>query len=137
MKRIVSISIGSSSRDHRVETEILGEQFQIERIGTDGDIKKAIQLINELDGKVDAFGMGGIDIYLYGKNSKRYILRSALPILRAAVKTPIVDGSGLKNTLERRVVQFVNDECGISLMDKRYCWFAAWIGLVWQKPLSP
>ena len=40
MKRIVSISIGSSSRDHRVETEILGEQFQIERIGTDGDIKK-------------------------------------------------------------------------------------------------
>ncbi|NLI61398.1 MAG: quinate 5-dehydrogenase [Clostridiales bacterium] len=119
MKRIVSISIGSSSRDHRVETEILGEQFQIERIGTDGDIKKAIQLIKELDGKVDAFGMGGIDIYLYGKNSKRYILRSALPILRAAVKTPIVDGSGLKNTLERRVVQFVNDECGISLMDKK------------------
>ena len=63
--------------------------------------------------------MGGIDIYLYRKNSKRYILRSALPILRAAVKTPIVDGSGLKNTLERRVVQFVNDECGISLMDKK------------------
>ncbi len=119
MKRIVSISIGSSSRNHRVETEILGQKFIIERIGTDGDIKKAIEIIKDLDGKVDVFGMGGIDIYLYGRNNKRYVLRSALPILRAAVKTPIVDGSGLKNTLERRVVQFVNDECGISLMGKR------------------
>jgi len=118
MKRIVSISIGSSSRNHRVETQILGQKFLIERIGTDGDIKKAIEIIKELDGKVDAFGMGGIDIYLYSKR-RRYVLRSALPILKAAVKTPIVDGSGLKNTLERRVVRFVNDECGISLKDKK------------------
>ena len=119
MKRIVSISIGSSSRNHKVETEILGEEFVIERIGTDGDIRKAIQAIKELDGKVDMFGMGGIDIYLYGKRNKRYVLKSALPILRAAVKTHIVDGSGLKNTLERRVVRFVNDECNIPFMDKR------------------
>ena len=45
MKRIVSISIGSSSRDHRVEAQILGQEFLIERIGTDGDIKKAIEII--------------------------------------------------------------------------------------------
>lgn len=118
MKRIVSISIGSSSRDHRVETEILGNRFLIERIGTDGDIKKAVQAVKDLDGKVDVFGMGGIDLYLYGRNNKRYLLRSALPILKAAVKTPIVDGSGLKNTLERRVVRFANDQCGISFTHK-------------------
>lgn len=119
MKRIVSISIGSSLRDHKVETEILGKKFLIERIGTDGDIKKAIQIVRELDGKVDVFGMGGIDLFLYGRNNKRYLLRSALPILKAAIKTPIVDGSGLKNTLERRVVRFVNDQCNIPFMGKR------------------
>lgn len=119
MKRIVSVSIGSSSRNHRVETEIMGQKFDIQRIGTDGDIKKAVQAVKELDGKVDVFGIGGIDLYLHGNNNKKYILKAALPIIEAATKTPIVDGSGLKNTLERRVVKFVNDECGIPLLDKK------------------
>ena len=35
---------------------------------------------------------------------KRYTLRDAIPIARAAQKTPIVDGSWLKGTLERRVI---------------------------------
>ncbi|HZJ82689.1 MAG TPA: quinate 5-dehydrogenase [Clostridia bacterium] len=119
MKRIVSISIGSSSRDHRVITEIMGQKFMIERIGTNGDIKKAIQAIKDLDGKVDVFGIGGIDLFLYGRNNKRYVLKAALPMVNAAIRTPIVDGSGLKNTLERRVVQFVNTECNIPLAQKK------------------
>lgn len=39
MKHVVSVSLGSSTRDHRVETEFLGEKFSIERIGMDGDYK--------------------------------------------------------------------------------------------------
>ncbi|HHW15497.1 MAG TPA: quinate 5-dehydrogenase [Firmicutes bacterium] len=104
MKRIVSVSIGSSKRDHAVETEILGEQVRIERIGTDGSMEKAIALIRELDGKVDAFGMGGIDLYL-AAGRRRYVIRDAKRLAAAAKVTPIVDGSGLKNTLERRTVQ--------------------------------
>jgi hypothetical protein len=118
MKRIVSVSLGSSSRDHRVVTKICGEDFLIERIGTDGDYEKAIALVRELDGKVDAFGMGGISLYLYGRNNHRYILNSAIPILKAAQKTPMADGSGLKNTLERHVVRYLKDELGIPLEQK-------------------
>ncbi|MGI6434083.1 MAG: quinate 5-dehydrogenase [Syntrophomonadaceae bacterium] len=102
MKRIVSVSLGSSKRDHGFETEFMGEQFLIERIGTDGDWDKAIQLIKDLDGKVDAFGMGGIDLYVYIAG-KRYIIKDARKLL-VAQKTPMVDGSGLKNTLERKCV---------------------------------
>ena len=76
MKRVVSISLGSSQRNNRVETEILGEKFIIERIGTDGDMVKAIGLIRELDGKVDAFGMGGIDLYITA-GQRRYAFRDA------------------------------------------------------------
>jgi hypothetical protein len=75
----------------------------IERHGTDGDIGRAINLIKELDGKVDAFGMGGIDLYLCCCG-RRYTMRDAKKILVAAQKTPILDGSGLKNTLERRII---------------------------------
>ncbi len=118
MKRVVSVSLGSSKRDHKVEAEFLGEKFVIERIGTDGDMERAIQMIRELDGKVDAFGMGGIDLYLVAGN-RRYALREAKKIAAAAEKTPIVDGSGLKNTLERKVIEYLQCELGWDFKDMR------------------
>ncbi|MBP2628285.1 MAG: hypothetical protein H6Q68_2996 [Firmicutes bacterium] len=117
MKRIVSISLGSSKRDHQATTNFGGQDFSIERIGTDGDKDKAIQLIRELDGKVDAFGMGGTDLYVYAGN-KRYIFRESAQIAAAAKKTPIVDGSGIKNTLERRVVQYLAEQGGVTFKNK-------------------
>lgn len=104
MKEVVSVSLGSSRRDHEVEIELLGEKFKIKRIGTDGDFKKSIELLKELDGKVDSFGLGGIDIYLYAGH-KRYKIRDAKKLVKAAGHTDVVDGSGLKNTLEREVVR--------------------------------
>ncbi len=109
MKRIVGISLGSSSRDHVVTVELKGEQYKIERIGTDGDMNEMINKISELDGKVDAFGLGGMDLYIYAVD-RRYEFRDARRIWRAAKKTPIVDGSGLKNTLERRSIEQLMEE---------------------------
>ena len=62
MKRAVSISIGSSKRDKAVEVTLLGEKVSIERIGTDGDMEAAALKYKELDGAVDAFGVGGADL---------------------------------------------------------------------------
>lgn len=118
MKRVVSISIGSSKRNHKVETNMLGEDIIIERIGTDGDKNKAIQLIKELDGKVDAFGLGGIDIYLRCKD-KRYIIKDSIPLKEAASITPVLDGTFLKDTLERRIIKLINDEHIVSLKNKK------------------
>ncbi len=67
-------------------------------------MNKMITMIKELDGKVDAFGLGGMDLYIYAVD-RRYEFRDARRIWRAAQKTPIVDGSGLKNTLERRSIE--------------------------------
>ncbi|HHV56747.1 MAG TPA: quinate 5-dehydrogenase [Firmicutes bacterium] len=118
MKHVVSVSLGSSKRNHKVEAEFLGEKFLIERIGTDGDMEKAIALLKELDGKVDAFGMGGIDLYLVA-GERRYAIRDAQRLARAAAKTPIVDGSGLKNTLERRVIRYLATSGRIPLAGKK------------------
>ena len=100
MKKIVSVSLGSSSRDHQANVNLLGEDFDISRVGTDGKLAVAIEKVEELDGKVDAIGLGGIDVYLYA-GKKRFALRDGLRLLNAAKVTPVVDGSGLKNTLER------------------------------------
>jgi len=118
MKRAVSISIGSSKRDKAVEVDLLGEKVRIERIGTDGDMEKAAQLFKELDGKVDAFGLGGADLGLLVDN-KFYPLQSVKPIVRFVKQTPLVDGSGLKNTLENRAVSFMQAKIGAYIKEKK------------------
>ncbi len=114
MKRAVSISIGSSQRDKAVEVELLGERVQIERIGTDGDMEKAALLYKELDGKVDAFGVGGADLGVMVAD-KWYPLYSVQPMVRYVSQTPIVDGAGLKNTLENHVAPFMESQIKIYL----------------------
>jgi hypothetical protein len=103
MKRAVSISLGSSTRDKRVEVDFKGEHVIVERIGTDGDVEKAKRLYHELDDQVDAFGVGGVDLYLR-LESREYPLRAALKLVEG-VRSPCVDGRGLKHTLERRVFE--------------------------------
>lgn len=117
MKRAVSISLGSKSRDKKVITTLLGEQVSIERIGTDGDEVKAYQLFCELDGQVDAFGVGGIDLYVHAMK-RDYPLYAGLKLVRDVKHTPVVDGGGLKATLETRVMQDVDKQLGDSIQPK-------------------
>src|SRR4030067_2591125 len=98
MKHAVSISIGSSTRDKAVEMELLGERVRIERIGTDGSMEKAARMYKELDGEVDAFGVGGTDLGLT-VGDRWYPLYSMQPMVRFAKVTPLVDGGGLRHLL--------------------------------------
>lgn len=111
MKRAVSISIGSSKRNKAVEIELFGEKVQIERIGTDGDMEKAARMYQEMDGKVDAFGVGGADLGLL-VDGKWYRLYSVEKIVRYVKKTPMVDGGGLKNTLEKKAARVLEANIG-------------------------
>lgn len=106
MKKIVSISIGSSSRDKHIRLDLLGEMISIQRIGTDGNIKKAMNLFHELDGKVDAFGIGGADLGLL-VGEKYYPLRSINHIVKNIRKTPFTDGAGVRAVIERQVPRYL------------------------------
>ena len=113
MKRAVSISIGSSKRDKSVEVELLGELVRIERIGTDGDMQRAAQLFSELDGEIDAFGVGGTNLALQVAG-RSYPLYSVLSLVRDVRITPIADGGGLKNTLEAKLAEFLDQNLDLS-----------------------
>lgn len=117
MKRAVSVSLGSKSRDKKVVTTLLGEEVSIERIGTDGDEEKAYQLYCELDGKVDSFGVGGIDLYVHALK-RDYPLYAGLKLIRDVKTTPVVDGGGLKATLEARIMQDVEKQLGDIIQPK-------------------
>jgi len=104
MKKILSISLGSESRDHSTVHEFLGEKCEISRKGYNADLEKAIEAYKEYDGKVDALGVGGIEFYL-GVGEKRYYFREAKEIRAAVQKSKIGDGNGIKGLLVRRALQ--------------------------------
>lgn len=49
MKHVMSISLGSSKRNHRAEMNFFGDSFLLERVGTDGDMKRMKSLFEEND----------------------------------------------------------------------------------------
>ncbi len=119
MKRVVSVSLGSSSRDHRFETTILGQPISIERLGTDGDTKRARELLEELDGKVDALGIGGTDLYLRA-GKRAYLIRETAGLVANIKKTPFVDGGGLKASWERWLItEYLPKQKGLSFRGRR------------------
>jgi hypothetical protein len=103
-KQVVSVSLGSTAGDFVREVTLEGQPLRLSREGTNGDMELARARIEALDGQVDALGLGGIDIYLY-VNGQQFVIGDGLRLAQAATRTPVVDGSGLKNTLERQVVR--------------------------------
>ena len=103
MKNVISISIGSSKRDHSTVTRFGGHEFNISRIGTNGDIKKALELFREYDGKVDAIGIGGTLLFLR-VGERKYFIKDAKPIREIVQKSKLADGNGIKPTLTKNAV---------------------------------
>jgi hypothetical protein len=118
VKRIISISVGSSARDHTTRHTFLGQECEISRRGTNGDFQKAIELYKELDGRVDAFGAGGVEFYLQVEE-KRYYFRDVKRIREAVRVSKMGDGNGVKGILERRAFEYLekhlNEKEGRSL----------------------
>lgn len=97
MKKILVIDL--SDRDIEAVGTILGQEMEVHLVGCQGDPERAIQLIHEYDGQVDAIGLDGIT----GKLQLAGVSRpypAGQKIIDAASETPVVDGSGIRYVLE-------------------------------------
>lgn len=104
MKRVLSVSLGSRERDHAVELSLLGETIVVERRGTNGDLRRAVALYREFDGKVDAFGVGGIEFYM-PVEGRRYYWRDARQVRAAVQQSKVGDGNGVRPLLGAAAVR--------------------------------
>jgi hypothetical protein len=109
-KHVVSVSLGSSTRDKAVTIELAGEEIRAERRGVDGDLAEFNRLMRELDGTVDVLSVGGTEIAFH-VDGEVLAFRSTARLIEGVERTPLVDGSGLKLTLERRVFELAPDAC--------------------------
>ncbi len=96
----------------------MGQEVSLERIGTDGDENKARGLYESLDGKVDAFGVGGVELEI-ALPWKEYPLRSGRNLVKGIRHTPYTDGHHLKKVLESRVMRFVDSRLGGNIPHKK------------------
>lgn len=106
MKWVLSPSLGSPKGDYDVTGEFLGQRVRVQRIGTDSDARRFAEILRTERDRVDCFGFGGGDIYVVA-GGRRYRWRREYRMSLEAGDTPIVDGSGLKNTIERRTVEWL------------------------------
>lgn len=111
IKRAVSVSLGSPTRDKKVTIDLNGMPICVERIGTGGNGDAARRLFSELDGKVDALSVGGIDLYVR-LDGRDYPVHAGLKLVQDVHKTPLVDGRLLKYALERRVFELAQPALG-------------------------
>lgn len=108
MKHVLSISLGSSTRDSCAEIEMLGQPLLLERRGTDGSLDRFKRMMLANDGVVDCLCVGGTNLGLYCAG-RYYPFREINNIARRLQQTPVVDGAALKDTLERRTVHWLQE----------------------------
>lgn len=109
MKHVLSISLGSSARDSCAEIELLGQRLLLERRGTDGSLERFEKLMIANDGVVDCLCVGGANLGLYCAG-RYYGFREIEAMAGKVKRTPVVDGSALKDTLERRTLHWMQEQ---------------------------
>ncbi len=98
MKKIISVSLGPSKYDYEFETEFLGQEFIIRRIGTDGSRKKAAEMLLAYDKEADAIGIG--DIKPSSSFVSSYLTRKhddKIEALGKRIQTPVTTGNALRD----------------------------------------
>ncbi len=118
LTRIVSVSLGSAKRDYAVELYLLNKRLLVERIATNGSLKKAEKLLRRLDGKVDVLSLGGVNLY-FKAGGRNYLYRDGQKLAGAVQYTPLVDGSGIKEAVEGRIVSYLQQQYHWSFSGQR------------------
>ena len=97
MKHIIQISLGPSIDDTEFETEFLKQRFSVQRLGTDGDVEKASDLLLKWNKKADAIALGGIrSAQSMGQTSAFKNDVARLLELGSKLETPVTSGDMLR-----------------------------------------
>jgi predicted amino acid dehydrogenase len=111
MKRIVSVSLGSSRADYEFTTTFLGEAFHVRRLGADWDLARAEALIEREQGQADVIGLGMVrDHATVGTRTLTDRLTARLE--RAATRAPVTTGATLRMFFDEWAVRHVQREHG-------------------------
>ena len=111
MKKVVTISLGSSKQDFSFETDFLGHRFQVKRLGADDDTTKAWELMRRHQVTADAIGLGEIgDHWQVGQST--VVNKETKRLLNVVTRVPVTTGATLRRLLQVRAVRKVHKQLG-------------------------
>jgi predicted amino acid dehydrogenase len=111
MKKVVSVSLGPSSKDIEFKTRFLGQDFLVKRVGADGDSGKAWEMLRRHQSESDAIGLGMIQDH-YDIGSRRLVHKETERLLKVVTRVPVTTGAALRRLLQVRAVRHVQKKLG-------------------------
>ncbi len=111
MKKVVSVSLGPSSKDNEFTTRFLGQDFHVSRVGADGDSGKAWEMLRRHQADADAIGLGMIQDH-FDIGSRRHVFKETERLLNVVTRVPATTGASLRRLLQVRAVRHVQKRLG-------------------------
>ncbi len=111
MKNVVTVTIGSSSKDFEFKTSFLGQDFRVRRLGADQDSGKAWDLMRRHQASADAIGLGEVTDHCH-VGLRTVINKETQRLLNVVTRVPVTTGATLRRLLQVRAVRHVQKELG-------------------------
>ena len=111
MKKVATVTLGSSKQDFAFETNFLGHRFSVQRLGADNDTGKAWELLRRQQANVDAIGLGEIGDH-YQVGLRTVVNKETKRLLNVVTRVPATSGATLRRLLQVRAIRHVQHELG-------------------------
>jgi predicted amino acid dehydrogenase len=111
MKKVVTVTLGSSKRDFEFKTNFLGQSFSVRRMGADQDTGKAWELMRRQQATADAIGLGEISDH-YQVGLRTVVNKETQRLTNVVTRVPVTTGATLRRLLQVRAVRYVQKELG-------------------------
>jgi predicted amino acid dehydrogenase len=111
MKKVVTVTLGSSKQDFEFKTKFLGQSFTVARMGADRDTGKAWELMRRQQATADAIGLGEIPDH-YHVGLRTVVNKETERLTNVVTRVPVTTGATLRRLLQVRAVRYVQKELG-------------------------
>ncbi|MBL8333919.1 MAG: saccharopine dehydrogenase NADP-binding domain-containing protein, partial [Rubrivivax sp.] len=111
MKKVVTVTLGSSKQDFSFETEFIGQRFSVQRLGADDDTTQAWELMRRHQATADAIGLGEIGDH-YQVGLRTVVNKETERLLKVVTRVPATTGATLRRLLQVRAVRHVQHALG-------------------------
>lgn len=111
MKKIITVTLGSSKQDFEFKTQFLGQPFHVKRMGADMDTGKAWELMRRQQNNADAIGLGEISDH-YQVGLRTIVNNESQRLMNVVTRVPVTTGAHLRRLLQVRAVRYVQQELG-------------------------
>ncbi len=123
MKKVISISLGASDQDFEFEASFMGQPISVRRLGTNGNVVKAVKLLAHWEKHASVLGLG-VAHDSYNVGARRYIDNDSARLKSGVKRIPVTTGGVLNDILQEWALRHVQVKLGNYFNNARVLFFS-------------